>query len=138
MAFTKRGREIGLFDAVRLLLTADGFKFSAWLASCHRKNPVRPNRPWRETDDAIEALCLAIRDGGDKKQPSLRCIETMRDGFEGTWIRGERAWYFKVHVKGSDTILDEGTCSDLQLAVLKTFWRQVEPDAVVMTTEMGF
>jgi hypothetical protein len=138
MAFTKKSREISLIEAISLFAGGDGLRFCAWLASCHTKNPIRVNRPWRETDDAIEALCLALRDGGDLRGPSIKCIETVRDGFEGTWIRGERAWYFNVHVKGSDTILDSGTCSDLQLALMKTFWKQVEPKAVIMTNDMGF
>jgi hypothetical protein len=138
MAFTKKRRAVSLFEAIALLSGGDGVRFCAWLASNHAKNPVRPNRAWRETDDAIEALCVALRDGGDLRGPSLRCIETMRDPFEGTWIQNERAWYFKVMVKGSDTILESGTCSDLQLAVLKGFWRHVEPRSVVMTLDMGF
>jgi hypothetical protein len=138
MAFTKKGRAVSLIEAMKLFSTGDGVAFCAWLASCHAKTPVLVNRPWRETDDAIEALAVAIRDGGDKRAPALRCLATMRDGFEGTWIKGERAWWFRVHVKGSDRILENGTCSDLQLAVLKTFWRQVDPHAVVLSSDLGY
>jgi len=54
MAFTKKSREISLIEAISLFAGGDGLRFCAWLASCHTKNPIRVNRPWRETDDAIE------------------------------------------------------------------------------------
>ena len=138
MSFTKKMDRVSLLEATRLFSGGDGLRFCAWLADCHRKNPVRVNRPWRETDDAIDAVAKAILGDGDKRGAAISAVATMRDGFEGTWIRGERAWYFTVYVKGSSDILDEGTCSDLQLAVLKVFWRQLDPRATVMTNDMGF
>jgi hypothetical protein len=138
MSFTKKSDRVSLIEAARVFAGGDGLRFCVWLAGCHSKNPLRVNRPWRETDDAIDALAKAILSGGDKRPHATRCIETMRDGFEGTWITGERAWYFNVSVKGSADILDSGTCSDLQLAVLKTYWRQVDPRALVLTNDMGF